>query len=397
MNLLPNTAWQINSGVSYCTKYNYQGTGNLPAIALSGYTTGSNTVTASCATPNPSTSQLKVGDLVMFDASADSNMQVCSMWVESFVQNSSFTGRLPRGLKPSATHACQARPIMIGDYDNPVSGAMADGWDKDAALGYWIEDNACNLKVWAVRAAAFKKTSSGSQIFRHDVPQSELPRWRGRTFSFGIHGMQKIRGGSGTWRVNIVDSGSTTSSSSASTVGPIYQDSSVTATVSDACTTLSFQVELLGNSGDVYYFCGPRANIGNVLEDWWPTPGLFPARVMVGSWLDSTMVFDTQLSNGDYGFAWMPYQESNGRVAKDVLLPTMTIESRCGTANNFIALRSDQSPPVDYSYVRYSDPINSQKCSSHICTLNDDGVAYFYGTPNTTWYNASMELNGFFL
>lgn len=385
MNLLPNTGWQINSGVLYCTKYNHQGTGNLPLLSVSGYTTGSNLVTAYCS----DTSQLKQGDLVMFSG-AESALMFCSMYVDSITPNVSFSGRLPFGLKPTTSTACQARPIACGDYDGTITGGMADGWDKDL-MGYWIEDNECNLDVGCVRAAAFKKNSNASQSFWHTA---DATKFRGQTISWGIRGYQKT--GSGGFRVRINDSGTVTNGSTASAGS--YQSSKVeNYTVSDTCTSLTFLVDTLGANGDVYYFCKPMGNLGATLLPYWPSTGYFVPRVFIGPWVNANFTFNTIGASGRYGFTWMPYQETNGRIAKDVELLSMQWEGRNATSDKHIALTSSDDPPSVYSFVRYSDPVNSMICSSHMTTLKN-GSAYFYSDQQgTNWYNASMELNGFVL
>lgn len=375
MIALPNTYWQIHSGVGFCTKMNHQGTGNLPALAVSSYTTGSNTVTAFCS----DTSQLKAGDLVLFDG-ADPLMQLCSMEVDSITPNVSFTGRLPLGLKPSISQACAARPIMIGDYDNPVSGAMADGWDKDASLGYWLEDNAVNCDVGFIRSAAFKKTSSGVQSFRHDVPAHQVHKWRGKAITFSIAGK------GADWRVRIVDGGVDIANAP---VSGAFQRRGVSANISNTCQSLSFVVDLLGEAGSVNYFCGPEP-----AKDGYLIPRVM---ILFQSFHNANATMTDALSGGGYGFRFNPYAESNGRITRDVRVINMTWEGRNASHNVAVALRSSASAPAIYSFIRYSDPKDAMICSSHLATIGDDGAYFYSENQGANLYNMSMEANGYVL
>ena len=67
MNLLPNTRWQINSALGLVAKPNIAGTGAMPAISVSSYTTGATAITANCG----STGELKTGDLLSFSGAHD--------------------------------------------------------------------------------------------------------------------------------------------------------------------------------------------------------------------------------------------------------------------------------------------------------------------------------------
>ena len=394
MNLLPNTAWQISTGMGLVAKMNLEGTGTLSPNSVTSYTTGANTITVNVA----DIYQLQPGHLGTFDGAAHANLKKCAFRVDS-VSGNSFTAPLPLGLTAPSSAACNFHPSVAGDYGS--TGCGPDGWDKDLALHCWIEDNAVNLDVGVVRVLGCKKTSGGPQTVYHTVSALELPKWRGRVVTFGVRGYQKI--GDYGFRVRIHDSGTYTNGNQA-TGG--YTDSTVTATIGTSCTGLMFVIELSGDSGAVYYFAKPRANFGTTLEDWWPTAGLLIPRVMVqiptfcgaAGEGGGSVTLPGPDQYGNYGFRFLPYAETNGKIAQDVRAMFQTWEGRNDTQDRAIALTSSQHPPQVPSFCRYETVAGQMQASSHLATMGADGDAWFYTIhTGTHWYNMSMELNGFML
>lgn len=395
MNLLPNTEWKVNSGMGLVPKMNLEGSGTLSPNSVSSYTTNANQITVNVA----NIYQLQPGHLGTFDGSAHGNLKKCAFRVDS-VSGNSFTGTLPLGLTAPSSAACNFHPSVAGDYGS--TGCGPDGWDKDQALYCWIEDNAANMDVGVGRALGCKKTSAGPQTFHHDVPASELAKWRGRTVSFGIRGYQKH--GAYGFRVRINDSGTYTNGNTA-TGG--YADSSVCASIGTSCSSLSFIVELLGDTGAVYYFAKARANMGSTLEDWWPKSEILRPRVYCAgvTFTDGSVTLPGPDGYGNYGFRFQPDAETNGKIL-GIRQFFMTWEGRCPTYNHAIALTSSQNPPQVPSWCAYqnavrptvNDPHPMQTVKNAFCTMGDDGDAWFYTiNAGTNWHNMSMELNGFVL
>lgn len=389
MNLLPNTEWKVNSGMGLVPKMNLEGSGTLSPNSVTGYTTNANQITVSVA----NIYQLQPGHLGVFDGAAHANLKLCAFRVDS-VSGNTFTGTLPLGLTAPTSAACQFHPSVAGDYGS--TGCGPDGWDKDQSLHCWIEDNAVNLDVGVVRALGCKKTSAGPQTIHHDVPAWEIAKYRGRTISFGIRGYQKH--GAYGFRVRINDSGTYTNGNTATGSG--YQDSAVTAAISSACTALSFVVEMLGDTGAVYYFAKPMGNPGSTLLPWWPKSEILKPRVFVPvvTFTNASVTLPGPDSYGNYGFRFQPDAETNGKVL-GVRQMFQTWEGRCSMQNDAIALTSSRSPPQSaHSFCRYATTADQMQCSSHLATMGDDGDAFFYTiNENTNWYNMSLELDGFVL
>lgn len=392
MNLLPNTAWQINSGLLLVGKHNHQGTALMPAINVASTTIGANQVTALTA----NTGQLKAGDLVRFEPPAHEYLRICAFRVDEFISNTLFTGRLPLGLTAPTSMPCSATPVTVGDLTGNT-GAGPDGWSKTPEVLGWIDDHPENLPVGFTRAFAIKKTIDGPQYFFYPVPAMELPKYLGRTFSFGLQVHHKIKTGTGTWRP-LINTGAVTYGAAATTQA--YQDIGLSGAVPSNAAFLDFGVVLDGKADDVYYIVGARANPGPTLEAWWPRPGYLIPRVMMllATWFNANVNLNTPLSGGGFGFRFMPYPESNGRIAPDVRVLNMTWEGRNASSNVAFALRSAEAAPVVYSFVRYSDPVNAMICSSHLATMDEFSDAFFYSpTQGANLYNMSMEVNGFIL
>lgn len=124
-NVYPNSQWQVASGHGVGTKMNHQGTGTHAALSITAYETGTNTPLCTCA----DVAQLKVGDLVAFNAPADICFRITLVEVIE-VGGGGFRVLLPLGLKPTTSQACLAVPSMSGGTGTLGSGASFDWWSK---------------------------------------------------------------------------------------------------------------------------------------------------------------------------------------------------------------------------------------------------------------------------
>lgn len=261
-NLLPNTQWQIWSRVGYITKPNYQGTGTQSPIAVSSFTTGSNT----CVFTTSNTGQLKVGDIGYF-SSGDAAITRAPMRVTAVTTNTSFTCLLPFQATATTSSAVSFVPITVGDLTGASGGAGPDRWQRYTPAGtmpkIWKDDFSVNNKAGSPYSVALQKTDSSSQAFYCNIDAQQRLKILGRQVTFGCWVYQKTQGGSGTWDLYIND-GSVTQSTNGtgSSVGG-FQWLEVTATVSSSATFLSCGIHLNGNNGDTYYVSQPMLAFGS--------------------------------------------------------------------------------------------------------------------------------------
>jgi hypothetical protein len=392
MNLLPNARWQINSALGLVAKPTIAGTGAMPAISVSSYTTGATAITANCG----STGELKVGDLLSFSGAHD-YLQIATLAVNG-MSNSSLSLRLPLGLKAATSAACAAQPVTVGDMAG-VTGNGPDGWSKSPELLMWIDDHPENLPAACTRAVGLKKTIDGPQYFYFHVPADKLPMYLGKTFSLAANAKHKVKGGSGTWRLFVNDGATVSYGFTAGTQA--YTDTAFSAYISPTATGVDMGIVLDGNAGDVYYFAEPRANLGITANAYWPQQNerLVPTVMQLfATFHDANYTFNQTDAAGHYSFRFTPYADSNGRIAPDVRVINLTWEGRNAATGQAIAMKSAEAAPVVMGMVNYSKVAGAMECLPFEATMGPDGSAYFYSeTLNSNIYNSSMEANGFTL
>lgn len=269
-NLAPNSQWEVASGWAYGTAVNYQGTGTEGTIGSSSYTTGTpgrTTFTVSV------TNDVSVGDLITATGAGISNcLNIAPMRVIAMVANASFTVRVPLGCSPASSVATTLTPVVGGAYSANATGSGPDGWTKTSTLPMWVNYPRGPFVVnvpsntGALASLGMIKDISGSEAFYMQVPPSQLANYRGRTVTFGIYGMQKVAGGSATWRIfsNNSVSGVVNCTAVALSAGN-WQWSECSVAVPAAATYLYIGVELQGALADSYYFVNPTLVLGNLI------------------------------------------------------------------------------------------------------------------------------------
>ncbi len=411
-NLLPNTQWQVITGIQIDSKMLADGTGVMPPITVTGYTTGNNTITAT--TGGASTGELKVDDLVIFSAAADTNLKICSMIVDSITPNVSFTGTLPMGFTAAASAACTAQPSASGGPNtSPGSGAGPDGWNKTTTLIFWREDNAINTQPGSKYSLGIKKGVATSETMNVTVTGSDIFKYRGRTIVFGTWVMQKIRGGAGSWNAFITSDGTggaTVSSPSSSAAIGIFDWQEISYTIPVDATTLTVGINTSGALNDVYYTSQPMAAFGNSLGrgNYAPMPSerLIPTVKMSPlSWINAAPVFPTVIDGvGTYSFAFKPYPETNGAIAPTVKQLYMQIEGYNASAliiggnPHLIAFRDTLAPPIKYAIILGQYGVSIKSFADGLLTLDGNGNAVAYSVVSgDTWANVSIDISSYFL
>jgi len=405
-NILPNSQWQIITGLGNVTRMNHQGTGTVPQVPVSSYSTGSNTVT--CNTSDTVNTQLATGDIVTFTTSAEANMTICAIEVDTIVTNTSFTGKLPRGRISTVSATCAANILTIGDLTGN-NGNGPDGWNKTVALLLWRDATTQNNKAGSRYQLGLQKTIAGLQILYHNVPALELDKYKGKKVVFGIWGKHKIKGGTGTWRVSI-DDGQSSFSYSNSASQTDYQWLEVSKAISSSAGYVTFAVELLGNSSDVYYVNQPMGGFGAYIgengysqpenEILIPTIKSNPIPYVGASFTFSTVADATGTT---YGWNINFYAETQGKITPTIKAIGLQIEGINAVAGQALAVRNWESnvggANIIYAIVAYSQVTGVMVTGAALVILYPpNGRAFLYsGTAGSSWSAMSIDINYFVL
>jgi len=393
-NILPNTQWQVFSSLDTTTKYNKEGTGTLPSINISSYSTGSNLVT--CYTSD--TSELKDGDLVSFSAAADANMRISLCEVENVVTNTSFQVRLPLGRSPSASAVCTAVPQMRGDISG-TSGDGPDGWVKTTTLKCWRDDFDENKVGRSKYQLGLKKGSSSAEYLYHAISNEDLPKLLGKRLAFGIKARHKIST-SGYWRAFIqTDSGIQYSVASSGTEGQVewrelYVD------IPNTSTYIYVGIEFQGATDDVIYIAEPIAviNASYLGDGSYNQPKgevLIPTvKTTPNSFNGASFTFpSTADAAGSYGFAFRIYPETQGAISPDVLGLYLQLESRNDSTNQAFGIRNQEAVPHVYGVLIYSKVAGMMETIGGQVTLKNGKSWVYSNVGGSSVYNVSIDIN----
>lgn len=393
-NLLPNTRFDINSALDIVQRPLADGSGLRGALAISGYTSGSNNPTFNTSY----TGDLRVGGLVSV-AGVDVGISGACLEVLSFT-STTFTARLPLGLT-STSQGCTAYSVTVGDLTG-ITGAGPDHWSKTVSAYGWIEEDASNLLSGETRCWAHKKTSAGdaSETFSCAADPTMLAAMRGKTIVFGVAVKHTAKSGAGTWRPFVVASGAVTFGTRA--VSQSYTWIEMTINVPADATNLTVGVSCDGAANDVYHISRPMLALGNYLG---PFAYSAPAReVIVGIsgltpslWNALTFTFPSSAdASGQYGFEFNLYQECKGRVSKHIRQFYGLLEGRTGNPGRGLGFRRGNFPPIVYDVAlisQVSNVIGSAPCHVH---LDDDAKANCYSsTPGDTWAAVSWDISSY--
>lgn len=361
-NLLPNTQWQVASGLLSDTKFNKEGTGLFPSIDVISYSIN-DIGSVSCIVGASGIGDLKVNDIGVFSAAAHINLKICSCRVISIAtDNTSFTVSLPLGLTGNTSAVCTFTPISSGGNNSNNTGDAFDGWSKSVNAIVWRDDYSVNLKNGSIYSLGFKKSSISTEYLYVDIPIRELNKYRGRKVVFGTWVMHKIKNGTGTWRVAINTSSINFLSIAASY--STWQWLEISGVVPLDTSSLFFSIEFLGTVGDVYYVSQPMTSFGQSLGfDSYSQPRdeyLIPrVHIQSKSFLNGTISMpsslssstgkgnDTQLVGNNNSafkvFAVDIYAETNGAIAPTIRELIIKTEGRCVSETDGFCLSNNNT------------------------------------------------------
>lgn len=405
VNILRNSRFQVCTGLSAVTKMNTQSTGTMAALTCTANTTGVNLVTITTA----DTGQLKNGDLVLLAGHPDAAMTQHALRVSALVANTSFQVRLSLGRTASTNDpSFTATPQTVGDYTGST-GDGPDGWSKTTALDLWIEDGTVNLQTGSTRVVGLRKDGSGQETFRFVFSAGDLVQYRGKRIAFGMWVYQKIRGGSGTYRLYINDGTLNYSASGAAVAS--WRWLQVTREVATGATTLEIGISLDGATGDVYFVTQPCAVVAhNIPSEYYmqiprelliPVVGLTPV-----PWNNGVITFPAGADAGStYSFIFDPYQETNGIIAPDVKILNLLVEGlNAGAAQinaaivRSIAFRDTVTAPVKYGLLMPQVMQDVKAFGTGFVVLTANGQADCYsGIASDAWTNVSMDITTYVL
>ena len=405
-NLLTNTQWKIRTANLTITKFNAAGTGTLPTIAVSSYTTGTNTPVFTTT----NTTELKVGDVVKFSG-ADTNVNLSGIEVTAVTANTSFTGALAQGKQSTASGACTAQLISRGDITNST-GAGPDPWQKTQALNLWIDDNAVNSKAGSPLQVGLQQTAGTAQYFQYlFLPQgtaggnysvANLAPLLGRTLVFGAWVNYKVRSGSGSYRVFIQTNTGYTYSAAVTATG--YTWSEVTLAIPTNATLVTVGIELNGSVNDAFYVSQPMLAYGSLLGSGNYTPE--PHGVMFTpvvkftpfAWTNATLTFPAGVTDGVY--PWTFYLKAETLEAVDNTVLAAFTESE-GLNNNgagrALALMGSTTAPQLDGPIIYSQ-VTSVKNVGMSWWWFRSGTGRVYAINSAdSWSNVSIDFSGYIL
>ena len=410
-NLLTNTQWLVCTALSPTTKYNQEGTGTLPAINISSYTTGSNTVT--CTVGSGGTSELQNGDLVQFSSTADANLKITFGRVSNLIANTSFQVQCPLGLSPTTSAACTATPQMMGDTTGST-GAGPDGWSKTVSLSCWRDNFSVNSLSGEPYQVGLMKQATTAEDFYYGFEAVKVPLLVGKTLAFGCSVLHKINaGGTGYWQpfVAFNGTGGTTIYGPKSTGATgIVEWGEVTAAIPANATSVSVGIAFNGSISDVAYigqcislancpYIGPNNYYPPVRELLIPVVKISPI-----SWNGASITFpSTADAAGTYSFGFQVDAETNGAIMPTVRKLQFQIEgvnsnaASTGTTSRVIAFRDDVSPPIKYAVIMGQQVADVKTFANGEWTMNPGQVnnGIVYGTiASDSWFNVSIDISG---
>ena len=440
-NLAPNSQWEVWSAIGFGTQQNPQGSGTEAPIASSGYT-GGRTATFAVTT----TGNLSVGDLVTVSGTGvDSALTMMPMRITELAANTSISVRVPLGRSPitAAATASVVLPVGVGAYwyNLNVTGDGPDGWARfptGAGTGpiLWREFGRGNHAVNMPSAVApyallgARLQQSGDNYFYTDQTNN-ISRYAGMTISFGVYSMQKIKGGTNTFKIFFNDSvGGFTYCAESTAAAGAWSWSECFYTVPADSTFVFAGIDMNGIAGDAYYFCDPvlttEPSIGGVQNYLKPPNEILIPKVHLtplGPWNGATgagtITFPATTAvkgNGGnwYGFVHDPFAETGGQVAPTVAqiwgqlegIDSGAVQTGTGQVRGMMWYdRSAATPPghsgsflPQYaanvkSFTNMTMPLNQADRS-----LDLRGTGIFQsGIPGDAWTNVALEYDMFLL
>jgi hypothetical protein len=417
-NLAPNSQAEVISSFGASQRMNVAGTALMATMAMSGYTTGSNTVVLTLA-GSQLTGDMKVGDLVnVTGAGVDVGLTSAPLRVQSFVANTSITVKLPFGRVAASSTTGTITNVTPGLAASAGNGDACDGWNKTTTLWFWREDNAANVPPNISYAFGVQKNAATTENLGIEWPASHphpgvpmvIPK--GRQIVFGANVFQKIKGGSGTWYPYISTDGTGGGTfRGPSGTGQAYQWSEVTAMIPTDATSIVVGIGFAGAVGDVYYVAQPVLTYGSFIG---PSNYIKPrgekiipiAGISLITWRGASFSFPSTLDDQNtYSFTVDVFAESGGSLAPTIHALDMQLEGinsqavvTGNTIARLIAFRSDPAAPTVFAPVMRQTVSNVAMETSGTLVLDGSGrVLCYSGIASDPWFYVSMDTWGYLL
>lgn len=362
INEAPNTEMMVIPDLPLVRKLEFVAgvpTGALrPAATANLCTTGSNTVTIGYTAPHG----FRPGELIQPPAGADANFRVSpTLKVITTPTTSSVTVNLPRNLTAPLTSSANGDWVVVTRGDTGgLTGDWAAGDDsgiyqKDSALGCWIEDDPDLLALFprATRVTVFRKgAGSGTDEMGFFYPTgAALVDYTGARRGVGI-AVACLSGGG-------------------SAAAAIYQNGVRTSSAAHSDASRGWVAHDQVVSGVAYYadgvlFSGPSGAYFAVAEftrrfGEAPVDGEYVARfgqfraqasITIATFLNASLTFPTSTdANGQYGWLVDMYQESGGRFGPNVRMIDWNLEGVGYDPLEILASKESVGTPITYGHV----------------------------------------------
>jgi hypothetical protein len=331
------------------------------------------------------------------------------MVVSAVVANTSFTLTLPLGLLSPSTNSGTALPIGIGDLAGNTTGASGVGWSKTVTLISWVDDFVANRQTGAKRVMGFRKAVVGveAQYWNNQTRSgTDMSRFAGRTVTFGAWVKQKVKGGSGTFRLQLNDTVSTTNSTNGTGSGA-YEFLTVTKTIAAAATDLIAIVSFEGTTSDIYYLALPTLVFGSNLPSEYAGPPR-EETLFAGHWnppllTPLAMTFPAAAYAGTggllFGFADQDMEAMSYGVCHHTVKGVSTkIEFTTATVGFMIFTASDIVGQLVFGPQVVTQVTNQMIVGAGILSFKAGGkFAIFTATTNTIITNATFDFDFVYL
>lgn len=427
VNLAPNSQWEVWSGVGFAAQATPDGRSDSAALSASGNSTdapGRSTLAMA------STGALSVGDLVTVSGGrTDACLTIGPMRIVAMVPNRSITLRTYRGCTPGGSAPSSVTMVGVGNRAAIGTGDGPDNWTKSVTMPVWRNEPrgpyAANMPddVGAMAALGARKDAAAERLIYTPFEGASLAQFAGKKVVFGIHGLHRVRGGSGTWRIYVNDgvSGPRRPCAAAGT-SDRYQWLECSFTVPMNPRFLHVGVALDGAAGDTYYFANPvlalGGSVGGAGNYQKPRSEILVPKVHISptGWIDAKVTFPRARVPACGGFSYCFerdfYAETGGRVATTVLKAQGQLEGyncndvQVGTGVVRLMAWYDRSDPPSKSGSFLSQAVRCVKSFSTMDfplnqSVSDPAMTgtglYMTMLPGDSWDNVSEELDWFVL
>ncbi len=280
---------------------------------------------------SPATTNLRVGQLLRFDDSAQAILRFTRSDAErqlqriSTVTSTSFTVDLPFETPPAASSACTVEVWTRGDSAG-VTGNATEYTKKTPSLKCWVTDEPWALALFpgARRCLVFEKTVNTPEYVYYDLSADQSRAQIGKPRAYGL-AVARLNG-SGTARAYINDGGAVTYGTSHASAARGWISHGKTAS---GATIFDGGVEFAGAIGDRWVIATPCLVASLVCEDGSytenPNEELY-AQASISPFIDQPVVFPSVLGIQGYEWTINVIRQSNGKITAGVKSCFVTME-----------------------------------------------------------------------